>query len=105
MKNLSEEDRRAVDLLLDRRLAAAGNGSGMDSDGMNAAMYTPHAPVGQDRIERVERLLDVLNLLPAEEPPPGLVERTLAFVQNATGDVTEGHLPFRPPAMDSVSHA
>ncbi len=104
---MRDEDRRAIDLLLDRSPATAGGGNGMDGDGMSAAVYTTHAdPTSQDAIEGVERLLGLLSLLPAEEPPADLVERTLARCEQGLIGTAAEHLPFRPTAgLDSISHA
>ena len=104
---MRDEDRRAIDLLLDRTLASAGDGNGMDGEGMTAAGYTTHAtPIAPEAIHGVERLLGLLSLLPAEEPPADLVERTLARCERGSVGTAAEHLPFRLPAgLDSVPHA
>ena len=65
---LTEQDSQAVDLLLDR-----------DSD---PNLPTPSTTAVLKRIQAVERLLHLLDQLPAPNPPPGLVLRTLARVSH-----------------------
>ena len=72
--NLRDEDRRALDLLLDRSSAAAShNGNG---DGKNGPVFA-HPGVAQERLIRAERLLRMLDLLPTADPPQDLVARTM----------------------------
>lgn len=64
---LGDEDRRAVDLLLDQ---AVGSG--------HSAMYAqPQQDGFERRVKSVERLLNVLGSMPADEPAPDLADRTL----------------------------
>jgi hypothetical protein len=62
-----------VDLLLDRTVRAAGNGSGH-------SLYTSGGPVEGDRVVGAQRLLQLLELMPNVEPPPDLVTRTLRLI-------------------------
>lgn len=71
---LRPEDRRALDLLLDRGAAAAGNGK-------NGAIYASPHGVSQQRVRSVEKVLQLLEVLPAAEPPRDLVARTLERVR------------------------
>jgi hypothetical protein len=70
-KQLSPEDRRAVDLVLD--------GESMQRGPMYAAVNNG---VGE-RMNAAERLLQLLDYLPAEEPPPDLVRRTMQRIEEA----------------------
>lgn len=71
-KRLGESDRRAVDLLLDRSTGAAGDGS-----------YVAHAQAATEPgIQAVQRVLNLLERLPAEEPPADLIARTLARIDS-----------------------
>lgn len=100
---LSEEDRQAVDLLLDRQRAVAPGGNGMDVEGMTRG-FSPHVvPVNQDRVIAVSELLGLLDLMPSEEPPPGLVDRTIARIEGSIA--APEHEPFRPAAVDTSTHA
>src|SRR5688572_23247191 len=75
-KRLGESDRRAVDLLLDRS-TGAGNGDGNDNGG-----YVAHAPPATEPgIQSVERILSLLDLMPADEPAADLMTRTLARIE------------------------
>ncbi len=94
---LSDDDRRAIDLMFDRGAAAtAGIGRDFSSaDGMSSGGYHPHAaPINPDSLEAVERVLGLMSLLPDEEPPAGLVERTLARIEQSV-DAVEA-MTFRP---------
>ena len=75
-KRLGESDRRAVDLLLDR---AAADGS-----------YVSHAQPTTEGLEGVQRVLNLLDRMPAEEPPADLMARTLARI-DARGVVVPAH--------------
>jgi hypothetical protein len=85
---LRDEDRRAVDLLLDRaasgqgvRAPAAGNGHGFGNGNGNghihAAGFSPVSGNVQAGLPGVQKVLQVLDMLPAEEPPQDLLARTL----------------------------
>jgi len=101
--NLSDEDRRAIDLLFDQQRTIVGGGNGMNADGLVGG-FSPHAPaVSQERIAGVERVLSLLDMLPLEEPPPGLVERTLARIEGSMDPADRP--PLRHPTLDSTAHA
>jgi hypothetical protein len=83
---LRDEDRRAVDLLLDRAASgsAAGNGHGSHSGRHLAAAFTPVSGDVQTRLPAVQKVLQILDMLPAEEPPQDLLNRTLRRVDAET---------------------
>jgi len=84
---LREEDRRAVDLLLDRGLKAAGNGNGQ-------TVYATADPTLGQRVSRAQQLLQLLEWLPESEPPVDLVGRTLQLVdQSAHRGAMRNELP------------
>jgi hypothetical protein len=87
---LGHEDRRAVDLLLDRSAKAMGNGNGAAH-----TFFTPADPSMGERIIRAQRLLQLLNLLPGLEPPVDLATRTLRYVDNYSQHSSDirPHLP------------
>jgi len=72
---LQEEDRRAVDLLLD---GAAAVGSGI---GNPIAYAVTDASLGA-RVARTQKLVQLLDALPQIEPPADLLDRTLRFIEN-----------------------
>jgi hypothetical protein len=79
---LRNEDRRAVDLLLDRAATgsgthATGAGNGSANSRHPAASFTPVSGGVQARLPAVQKVLQVLDMLPAEEPPQDLLGRTL----------------------------
>ena len=95
-KRLGERDRRAVDLLLDRS-AGAGNGDGNGG-------YVAHAQPATDAgLQAVQRTLNLLDLLPAEEPPADLMARTMARI-DARGPATPLH-PAAAALMTNRPHA
>lgn len=95
---LRDEDRRAVDLLLDRAASgtgihSAGAGNGISNGNGNGqahlhtgASFTPvHGDV-RARLPGVQKVLQVLDMLPAEEPPQDLLSRTLRRVDAEMAD-------------------
>ena len=66
-EQLDAEDRRAVDLFLD----------GKRQNGQEPQVRYQPGPVDPARIQAVEKLLSLLNHLPAPEPPPNLTARTM----------------------------
>lgn len=92
--NLSKEDRRAVDLLLDRSArAAAGNGG--NGNGKGHTVYASADPALGQRIGRAQRLLQLLDMMPAGDPPANLVPRTLRFVEQ----FADRPAALRPPQV------
>ncbi|HXE53877.1 MAG TPA: hypothetical protein VN541_12720 [Tepidisphaeraceae bacterium] len=73
---LLEEDRRAVDLLLDRTPRAG------DGDGGQPLFASADPSIGQ-RVARAQQLLQLLEVLPQNDPPADLVGRTLRMVEQA----------------------
>ena len=73
--NLRDEDRRAVDLLLDRSPAAAATSHNGNGDAGGTVFAQPG--VAQERLNRAERMLRMLDMLPAVDPPQDLVARTM----------------------------
>jgi hypothetical protein len=108
---LSDDNRRAIDLMLDRGTAASSaTGASFSSrDGMSAASgYVSHtSPADTQSVQAVQRVLDLLSLLPSEEPPADLVERTIARIEQAVSPTAAMHQPFRPglTADPSIPHA
>lgn len=74
---LREEDRSAVDLLLDRSPRAAGDG---DGNGGGATIFASADPSLGQRVAKAQQLLQLLEWLPTSEPSADLVGRTLRVV-------------------------
>lgn len=70
MSVLSNDDRCAVDLMLER------NGTG--SDGIGNCFTAAPSDEMQERLNRVEKILHLLDAHLPVEPAPDLVTRTLA---------------------------
>jgi hypothetical protein len=75
VKRFSDDDRRAVDLLLERP-----NGVG-DTPSVEQLFRAPVQGSFERRLEAAEKLLSLLDEMPAEEPPPQLVARTLQRIR------------------------
>jgi hypothetical protein len=73
---LGQDDRRAVDLLLDRTASVAGNGNGH-------SVYASTDQAMGARIAGAQRLLKLLELMPQIDPPQDLVSRTLRRIDRA----------------------
>jgi hypothetical protein len=79
-RKLNEADRAAVDLVFDR--IHSGNNHG--NDGGEVVVVMSHAVSGE-RLSAVEQILSTLDQMPAPEPSPDLVVRTLQRVARDTG--------------------
>ncbi len=75
---LRREDRKAVDLLLDRA-AVAANGNGR---GNGQAIYAGNDGAIRERVATVETLLHLLDTWPVTEPPRDLADRTLELIED-----------------------
>ncbi|HWE93251.1 MAG TPA: hypothetical protein VG269_04690 [Tepidisphaeraceae bacterium] len=75
---LREEDRRALDLLLDRSPTAAGKAAG-------TPIYAAVDGHIRDRVIQIEKVLNILDVLPAADPPRELLARTLRYVEQPAG--------------------
>jgi hypothetical protein len=83
---LRDEDRRAVDLLLDRAATGSGvhpdgAGNGNGHHGHHGASFSQVSGDVQTGLPAVQKVLQVLDMLPAEEPPQDLLGRTLRRVE------------------------
>jgi hypothetical protein len=77
---LSQEDQRAVDLLLDRVATVKGDGNG---GGHDQPVYVATDPSLAERTSRVQKLLRLLDAMPAPDAPGDLVARTMDFVERS----------------------
>jgi len=91
-RKLSHEDSRAIDLLLDRngQDGAVAGSSTLKSVRMNM----------KSRLRAADRLLRILGQMPAAEPPPDLVLRTL---QRIDGPATR--TPGIAPAAEGYAES
>jgi hypothetical protein len=69
-RKLNDEDRQAVDMVLDA-IPTAGN------DGIVAVTAASAEP----RVQTVQQILSTLGQMPAVEPPDDLIERTLRRIE------------------------
>jgi len=110
MPRLRDEDRLAVDLLLDRAVTGSGgngssDGNGNGHSGNGHSGFTPVHGANPEQSSRAEAVLRVLDMMPADEPPADLVARTLRRVETESArhdpsalrpiqpDVPEIHVP------------
>jgi hypothetical protein len=109
---LRDEDRRAVDLLLDRAASGqgaghpvAGNGHGSGNGNGNGSHATGFAPVGSDShagLPGVQKVLAMLEMLPAEDPPQDLLARTLTRVDAELAAHPSVLRPLQPSAASGM---
>jgi hypothetical protein len=78
---LSQEDQRAVDLILDRVATAKGNGKGNGQDVQ--LIYAATDPSLGERAARVHKLLHLLDALAEPQVPAGLADRTIELIERA----------------------
>lgn len=93
---LRDEDRRALDLLLDRTPAASNRANGHQTGVVFAAA---NGGVSNERVQSAEKILRMLEALPAAEPPQDLVSRTLRHIEQAVGGQLEA--ARRPLLIDA----
>ncbi|HEV8378178.1 MAG TPA: hypothetical protein VGQ99_18755 [Tepidisphaeraceae bacterium] len=92
MFKLSDDDGRAVDMLLDTSATSNGNGG--------HAFSAAPAPFRQ-RLETVESILNLLKEMPQIDPPKTLVARTLQAVERRRG---KRAAKFAPAQSDQSQH-
>ena len=96
-KRLGDSDRRAVDLLLDRPTTVNGDGNGH---------FVAHAQPGTEpAIQSVQRVLSLLDLLPADEPSADLMTRTLARIEARPDVAAQPLQPATAAMMTNRPHA
>jgi hypothetical protein len=83
-RKLNEADRAAVDLIFDRIHSGNNHGNG-NGNGGGEAVVVMSSGVSDQRLTAVERILGALEQMPAPEPSPDLVVRTLQRVARDTG--------------------
>lgn len=81
---LRDADARAVDLLLDRAVSAHTNG-----DGQPVLFAASPGGVSNEQIAAVERVLKLLDVMPASDPAPDMLRRTVERI-GAHGDAPLG---------------
>ncbi len=87
-KQLKPEDRRAVDLVLDRESVGT------------TAMYASVTNGMGERISRVEKILHLLDHMEVEDPPADLTRRTLEHIaEKAEGDLAPQTRPTLPTSI------
>jgi hypothetical protein len=88
-RKLSKADRDAVDLMFNRIAAAAQDGSAASAGGGAGAgaegFIAMAGGVDADRLQSVEGILNVLEMMPAADPPADLAVRTLQHIARQTG--------------------
>jgi len=99
-KNLRHEDSRAVDLLLDRSLTATGHATAAGSSSVKNGKNN-----FRNRLNAAERMLRVLDLMPASDPSPDLVQRTLQRIEESPMVPTGAIRTVAPYANDARPHA
>lgn len=99
---LGDDDRRAVDLLIDQRTQQTHTVQSTGDSGSNNASPPPVSFVAfgatstssvGERLKTAEKLFEMLDTLPAVDPPADLVKRTLRFIEEASLGATS-----QPPA-------
>lgn len=86
-KQLKPEDRRAVDLVLDRESIGT------------SAMYASVTNGMGERIERVEKIIHLLDHMEVDEPPADLTRRTLEHIQQAESELAHRPRHVAPPSL------
>ena len=80
-KRLGKEDRRAVDLLLER-----ADGVGSSTPAVEQLFAAPVQANFERRLDAVDKVLSLLDLMPVPQPPADLVSRTMRRIEEAQGE-------------------
>jgi hypothetical protein len=99
-KRLSLGDRRAIDVLLDRVPATSARGNGAAGDNQSYSMQV----TAEAHIRAAEKILGLLDHLPAEEPAADLVDRTMKRINGGASTPSRGQQP-RPDRPPQQPHA
>lgn len=92
---LTDDDRRAVDLLLDAQSASQPDGNGANRH------FLPSGTELTRRVHVVEQVLQTLRAWPVSDPSPDLKQRTLRRVEEMVAEQTIA----RQPAAQSFATA
>ena len=104
MPRLRDEDRLAVDLLLDR--AVTGSNGGGNGNGQSPNGFAPVSGAVPEQLDKVQSLLRVLDMLPAEDPPADLLARTMRRVEEQAAQHPSALRPPQPGVSDmQMPHA
>jgi len=88
---LTDVDRQALNLILDRSNAAAASGP----------LYAAADETMRKRIPNIQKVLQLLDALPVEEPPKDLVARTMKYIEQSPAHREPRHLhPITGVAAD-----
>ena len=104
MPRLRDEDRLAVDLLLDRAAAGPANGGSNGNGGLSG--FSPVSSGMPVQVGRVQAVLQVLDLMPDEEPSGDLMARTLRRIEAESAQHDPAALrPPQPATTMQMPHA
>jgi len=98
-KRLSVEDRHAVDLLLSRPEPSSGKPL------VEMVFARPMKAKFESRLDAVEKVLSLLEQLPAPEPSANLVAKTMERIASAQSHPTAAPLPKRTTTRTTARHA
>jgi hypothetical protein len=98
-KRLSAEDRHAVDLLLERPEATQAHSL------VDMVFAHPVRGPFEARLDAAEKVLGVLDNLPAPEPSQDLISRTMQRIEEANLEPTSKHAPTQRPTRGQTRHA
>ncbi len=95
-KRLSADDRHAVDLILERP-----DGQG-DKPLVEMVFARPVKEQFEERLDNVEKILSVLDAMPAPEPSDDLVSRTMARIKASQLEPNVGQTPLPKSSRSSA---
>jgi hypothetical protein len=93
--NLTEEDKRAIDLLLDQGLSADATSSG------RTGYAAPAIDDIRARLRKASSVLSLLQHLPVAEPPADLVARTMRLIDDPENASEGRFVPPNAPFFDA----
>jgi hypothetical protein len=91
LRKLQDPDRQAIDLILDRFTT-----TGRD----DAPIAVAGAPA-EPHVQSVQKILDLLEAMPAAEPAPDLAARTLQLIDRAPVPASQPPAYLNPPHLSA----
>jgi hypothetical protein len=95
IRELTDADSRAVDLLLDR-------GNSLSNEKSTGSFVTPGG-IAPKRVEAAEKILAMLQLMPAADPPADLLSKTMTRVDQAIRALEGAQIPANQKSTGSIA--
>jgi len=99
IRKLTADDGRMVDMLLN------GESDGGANPPLSQVFSNPQPDIFEQRLDAVEKVLSLLDYMPASDPPANLISRTLDRIDEAGAHSQRVVPDVSRPAADDRPHA